>query len=221
MKNQLKTLVSEPVPIVRPDPSQIKSASLFPCATLLESSRWECALPSAIKPVLPSMKLCGSALTVMCSAGDNLWLHRAIYAAKPGDILIVNTHGHFEAGYWGEVMTRAATERKLGGVVVDGCVRDRERLAEIKFPVFSRGFCLRGTKKDTFTRGGINLVISIGEVVINPGDLVAADSDGVVVIPRSILEETLRQARAREDRERQIIQDLRRGARTLDLLGLD
>jgi 4-hydroxy-4-methyl-2-oxoglutarate aldolase len=217
----MKTLVSEPEPTMRPDRSQIKLASQFPCATLLESSGWQCALPSAIKPVLASTKLCGPGLTVMCSAGDNLWLHRAIYAAKPGDILIVNTNGHYEAGYWGEVMTRAATERKLGGVVVDGCVRDRERLAEIKFPVFSRGFCLRGTKKDKLTRGGINLVISIGEVVINPGDLVAGDPDGVVVIPKSILEETLRQARAREDRERRIIHDLRRGLRTLDLLGLD
>ena len=157
----------------------------------------------------------------MCSVGDNLWLHRAIYAAKPGDILIVNTNGHYEAGYWGEVMARAAMERKLGGVVVDGCVRDSKRLTEIKLPVFSRGLCLSGTKKDKLAWGGINLVISIGEVVINPGDLVAGDPDGVVVIPKSILEETLREARAREGRERQIIRELRRGARTLDLLGLE
>ncbi len=105
-------------------------------------------MPSSIKPLTPSFRLFGPAFPVQSPPADNLWLHRAIYEAEPGEILIVQVGDHYKAGYWGEVMTTAALSRKLGGLVIDGGIRDSQRLVEVGFPVFSRTICIRGTAKD-------------------------------------------------------------------------
>ena len=114
------------------------------------------ALPSIIKPVAPAFRCCGPALTVHSPGGDNLWLHRALDVAQPGDVLVVHVSGAHEHGYWGEIMTTMAKVRGLAGLVIDGCVRDGVLLEQIGFPVFARGLCIRGTGKDYGAIGWIN-----------------------------------------------------------------
>jgi 4-hydroxy-4-methyl-2-oxoglutarate aldolase len=176
-----KAASPEPSPSAWSHRSLIARAKRFSSATILESCPQQLALPLGIKPIAPNMRVCGLALPVLCPPADNLWLHRAIYQARPGDVLVVHTGGFAEAGYWGEVMTRAALERRLGGLVIDGCVRDWEKIARTKFPVFSRGLCIRGTTKDQRGSGSVNKAIRIGEVTIAAGDLVVGDADGVAV----------------------------------------
>ncbi len=195
------------------------SAARFGTATLHEAAGKIGALPSVIKPVVPTFQLSGPAVTVHSPGGDNLWLHRAIYEAQPGDILVVSVSEHYEAGYWGEVMSLAANMRKLGGLVIDGCVRDGAILADFGFPIFARGLCIRGTGKDFGARGWINAPILIADITVHPGDLIVGDTDGVVAIPREQVQQTLVAAADRESYEADILERLRAGERTLDIYG--
>ncbi|MFM2129584.1 MAG: hypothetical protein RL477_1130, partial [Pseudomonadota bacterium] len=132
----------------RPDAATVARAATFPSATIHEAMGRQGALPAAIKPVSPSWKICGPAFTVAAKAFNNINIHRAIYLAKPGDILVVDCGGGYEAGYFGEIMAHAAKVRGLAGLVIDACVRDADLLEEIGFPVFSRGLAIQGTTKD-------------------------------------------------------------------------
>jgi 4-hydroxy-4-methyl-2-oxoglutarate aldolase len=212
----LPTVTSE---ITRPDPALVKRAAAFPTSTLHEAAGKIGALPSAIKPMAPSFKICGPAITVHSPPVDNLWLHRALYVAKPGDVLVIYVSGHYEAGYWGEVMSTAARARGLNGMVIDGSVRDGDLLEGKGFPVFARGLCIRGTGKDFDARGWINAPVLIDDVVVHPGDLVVGDTDGTVVIPQAQIEQTLAAAQRREEYEADIMRKLEAGENTLDLFG--
>jgi 4-hydroxy-4-methyl-2-oxoglutarate aldolase len=157
---------------------------------------------------------------VACPPNDNLWLHRAVYAARPGDVLVVDVAGHFEAGYWGEILSWAARSRGLAGVVIDGGVRDVARLAEIGVPVFSRCLSIRGTTKHADGRGRLNQPTVVGGLIVQPGDLVVGDDDGVVLLPRADVPGILEKALARQGRETEIIAQIRDGRTTLELFGL-
>lgn len=188
-------------------------------ATLHEAAGRIGALPGVIKPVAPAMRLAGPAFTVEVPAGDNLAIHRALYAAKPGDVLVVATRGGIEWGYWGEILNEAAMALGLGGLVIDGGVRDTHVLAEQAFPVFSNGVCIRGTLKG-IAPYALGQPIAIGDVVIQPGDLVVGDRDGVLVLSSEAVEAAVEKGRQREADEADKIARLRAGARTLDLYGL-
>jgi 4-hydroxy-4-methyl-2-oxoglutarate aldolase len=190
-------------------------------ATLHEAAGRIGALPSAIKPVNSTMRLCGRAITVHSPAGDNLWLHRAIYLAEPGDVLVVYASGGYEYGYWGEIMSCAAKARKLGGLVIDACVRDGAILDKFDFPVFARGLCIRGTGKDLHARGWINHPVMVGDIVVNPGDLVAGDTDGVVVIPNAKAQIVAQASVERESKESTILERIANGERTLEVYHFD
>jgi len=205
--------------IERVSAEAVAAASRLSAATLHEAAGKIGALPSAIKRVAPGFKLCGPAVTVNSPGGDNLWLHRAIYEAKPGDVLVVHVADHYEHGYWGEVMSTAAQARGLGGLVIDGCVRDGALLQEIGFPVFSRGLCIRGTGKDFGARGWINAPLLLGDVAIQPGDLIFGDGDGVVCIPRAEVPRAIDASVARDTLELAICERLRQGETTLDIYG--
>lgn len=203
----------------RPAADLVAATSAIPVATLHEAAGRIGALPSAIKPVAPSFRLCGPALTVHSPPADNLWLHRALVVARPGDVLVVSVGGHYEAGYWGEVMSTMGRARQLGGLVIDGCVRDGAILEQFGFPVFARGLCIRGTGKDFAARGWIGHPVMLGDVVVQPGDLVAGDADGVVALPRGRIGETLVASREREAKEQDIIRRLDAGEASLDIYG--
>ena len=123
----------------------VAAARTLPAATLHEAGGKIGALPSLIKPVAAAFRCCGPALTVHSPGGDNLWLHRALDIAQPGEVLVVDVSGAYDHGYWGEIMTTMAKARGLAGLVIDGCVRDGVLLEQIGFPVFARGLCIRGT----------------------------------------------------------------------------
>ncbi len=208
--------------MIEPVPDAILArAESLPTATLLEANTKEGALPSRIKPVSPKMRVLGRAFTVQSPPADNLWLHKAIYAAKPGDILVVHTGEWLEAGYWGEIMSTAAKQRQLGGLVIDGRARDSELLEDIGFPVFSAGLCIRGTGKDKTARGALGAPITIGGVVIHQGDVIAGDADGVVRLRADKAEATIEAANAREEMEAGILKRLEAGETTLSIYGFE
>ena len=199
--------------------AQLAEAARLGAATLHEAAGRIGALPSAIKPVAPDMRVTGPAFTVHIPAGDNLWIHRALYAATPGDVLVVSTSGGIEWGYWGDILNTAAIAQRLGGLVIDGGVRDVAGLCEMPFPVFSNGVCLNGTIKGYDATAWLRQPIRIGEVVVRQGDLVVGDRDGVVVLPGAAVADALVAGARRERDEAEKIARLRAGERTLDLYG--
>lgn len=192
-------------------------ASKLPTATIHEAAGKIGALPSAIKPVSEKFRLCGPALTVHSPPGDNLWLHRALDIARPGDVMVVYANAGYEYGYWGEIMSTAAKAKKLGGLVIDACVRDADLLEEIGFPVFSRGLCIRGTLKDYGAIGWLNAPVYIGDIVISAGDLVVGDRDGVVALPQACAADLIAKAQKREADEADILKRIEAGATTLEV----
>jgi 4-hydroxy-4-methyl-2-oxoglutarate aldolase len=203
--------------ISRVAPSVVEAARKYGVATLHEAAGRIGALPSAIKPAHPTFRVCGPAVTAHGPAGDNLWLHHAIYAAQPGDVLVVSVSGGYEYGYWGEIMSTAAKVRGLGGLVIDGCVRDGALLGDIGFPVFARGLCIRGTGKDTHAIGWVNAPVLLNDIVVAPGDLIVGDTDGVVALPRERAAEIVEASHHREIKEAKVLQQLEGGATTLEI----
>jgi 4-hydroxy-4-methyl-2-oxoglutarate aldolase len=173
----------------------------------------------AIKPIDPRSKLAGPAVTVLSQPGDNLTLHKAIYEAAPGSVLVIDAHGYAGAGHFGEIMAIAAVERGIAGVVIDGACRDSADIEELGLPFFCRTFNPGGTVKESL--GTINEVIQCGGVVVKPGDIVIGDRDGVVVVPREKAGEVLERARDIAAREVKIREMLRQGKTTLEIYGFD
>jgi len=205
--------------ITRPSQHLIEELSRFDSATVHEASGGRGALESSIKPVDPKSRLCGPALTVAGRPGDNLIIHKAIYAAEKGDVLVVSVGGFTEAGPWGEIMTLAARVRGIAGLVIDGSIRDSMAIRELGFPAFSKGLSIKGTTKDSL--GYINHPIIIGGVTVHPGDAILGDADGVVVVARTDLTEVLEKSKLRKEKEEKIKKELQMGKSTLELYGFD
>lgn len=176
------------------------------------------ALTHDIKPVYPGARLFGRACTVRCEPGDNLMLHLAISKARPDDVLVATMGGFREAGGWGEIASLAARLRGIRGLVLDGSVRDVDAIARLNFPVFAGGVSIKGTTKRK--RGELNRPITIGGVGVNPGDYVVGDTDGVVIVPAAELDRVIARAHEIKRTEAEMMDQLRQGASTLDLLGL-
>jgi 4-hydroxy-4-methyl-2-oxoglutarate aldolase len=136
-------------------------------------------------------------------------------------VLVVSCGEAYEYGYWGEILSTAAQECGLAGVVIDGCVRDSVALAQVGFPVFARGLCVRGTGKYAGASRGIGKSVRLGGAVVNPGDLILGDADGVISIPFSFYGSLLDRAAERTSKEQRVMDGLRRGGRSLDLLNLE
>jgi 4-hydroxy-4-methyl-2-oxoglutarate aldolase len=192
----------------------------FDAATVHEAYGRRGSLPSDIKPIAPTFRVCGPAFTVDCPPGDNLWIHRAIYAAQPGQVLVIQTRGQREAGYWGEILSEAAVARQLGGLVIDGGVRDVARLAQIGFPVFASNVCLRGTVKDPTSDGRLGEPLVVGTALVRSGDIVVGDQDGVVVVAAEAVGTVVDAARDRVSKEKDVIARLRAGETTLAIYEL-
>lgn len=197
----------------------LEALSRHATATIHEAMGRRGALGPALKPISNAMRLCGPAFTVRSPGGDNLWIHHAIYRAQPGDVLVVQT-GEESYGYWGEVMTVAAQARGLGGLVIHGCVRDADRLAEIGFPVFATGVYILGTVKDPDVDGALGCRLTLGNTVVNAGDVVIGDRDGVVVVPADEVDATVAAAEERVAKEDHQMDALRQGQTTLELFNL-
>ena len=155
------------------------------------------------------LSLCGVAVTVDARPGDNLMVHKALEVAKPGDIVVVNTNGNTTSAVFGELMCRTAVGAKLGGIIVDGAIRDVDAITALGFPAYSRAVCAGGCDKDG--PGEVNFPIACGNAVVTPGDIIVGDVDGVVVVAREEAEEVLRLTMALVERERARIAEINEG----------
>jgi 4-hydroxy-4-methyl-2-oxoglutarate aldolase len=191
--------------------------SALDTATLYESGASGTMTPD-IKMLSSDRRLAGPALTVMCHPGDNLMIHVAVARAQPGTVLVVQTQDA-SYGVWGEVLTVAAIARGIAGLVVDGSVRDLGAIRRLGFPVFARGTALRGTTKSA--RGAVGAIISCGGALVSLADLIVADESGIVVIRPEEVEHVLERAQERSAKEAAVMNELRAGRTTMDLLGLD
>ena len=196
---------------------QIDAALAAGTPTLHEALGQRFALDHGIKPIYPGARVVGRALTVQLKPADNLDLHKAIYEAEQGDVLVATANGYMESGIWGEVTTVAAQSVGIAGFVLDGAVRDSREISELQFPVFARGLSIKGSGKNG--GGSIGVPIICGGLLVNTGDIVVADADGIVIIPNNLFEEGLAKGKARDEKEAQVMQKIREGQRAMDLLG--
>jgi 4-hydroxy-4-methyl-2-oxoglutarate aldolase len=188
-------------------------------ATVHEASGRKGAVDCAIKPISRGVRLCGPAFTVQCHPGDNLMLHKAIERAQPGDILVASVGGYYEAGYWGGLMATSAVAKKIGGLAIDGSIRDSAEIIRMGFPIFCRGFCIRGTTKTVL--GLINHPILFGGVLVHPGDVILGDDDGIVVVERMECESVLEKSIKRIEAEKTKAEKLRAGISSVELNQLE
>jgi 4-hydroxy-4-methyl-2-oxoglutarate aldolase len=205
--------------ISRPDRKLIEAYRGLGAATVYEAAGRVGSVHPAIKPLARGVRLLGPAVTVRCHPRDNLMLHKALQIAQEGDILVAATEGYPDAGYWGGLMATSAMARKLGGLAIDGCVRDSEEIVQMGFPVFCRGTCIRGTTKGIL--GTVNLPILFGEVVVNPGDLVLGDDDGLVIVAQADIERVLTASQKRVENEKQKSAALAAGTSSVELNKLE
>jgi len=197
----------------------LEAASKISAATMHEAAGKIGYLPSRLKPITPGMKICGRAYPVKGPSGCNLWLHRAIAKAEPGDVLIADVGDDREFGYWGDIMGTGSMARGINGLVIDGCVRDQVELEEMGFPVFAAGLSIRGTEKNFDGKGSLAEPISIGQVDINHGDLILGDNDGLVIIPAGQAKDSIDKSIERENKEEATKKRLRGGETTMEIYG--
>jgi RraA family protein len=168
-------------------------------------------LPGAvgIRPFHRGGTMAGTALTVRVAAGDDLVIHQALELARPGDVIVVDGGGDISRALVGEIMATVAVSRGAAGFVIDGAIRDAGTLAKQDFPCFARAAIHRGPYKNG--PGAINVPVSIGGMVVAPGDIVVGDDDGVVAFAQDIAVELLHKVRAQEAREAEILKSIREG----------
>jgi RraA family protein len=171
-------------------------------------------LPGAVglRPFHRGGTMVGTALTVRTAAGDNLAIHQALELVRPGDVIVVDGGGDISRALVGEIMSSIAASRGAAGFVIDGAVRDAGVLAKGDFPCFARAAIHRGPYKNG--PGAINVPVTIGGMVVSPGDIVIGDEDGVVAFPQGIAAELLSAVRAQEAREAEILKSIREGRYT-------
>jgi 4-hydroxy-4-methyl-2-oxoglutarate aldolase len=198
--------------------STLERFLVFDPATLYEAAGLRGMVDPFIRPAWPGARICGVAATVECPPGDNLMLHHAVAAAKPGEVIVATTGGYLLAGAWGEILTVAAQVRGVAGLALDGAARDIEAIAGRKFPVFSRGLAIGAATKQR--PGSLNKPIQFGGVMVRPGDIVFGDADGLVILDQDRVEEIYVAAVRRQNREADLIAQLRLGKTTIELLGL-
>lgn len=196
------------------------AAALLSHGTATLGEAWPAAwlIDSPLRPLAPGMVLAGPALPVRCKPGDNLALHLAIAAAQPGDVLVVDYGGSLASGPFGEIMALACQMRGIAGLIIDGAVRDSAQIATLGFPVFARGVNIRGTAK--LDRGQVGGPVAMGGATIAHGDIILGDADAILVLAAKDLPAALAAAETRTQREAVMMDRLRLGETTLEILGL-
>jgi 4-hydroxy-4-methyl-2-oxoglutarate aldolase len=168
-------------------------------ATVYEGAGKIGDMAPAIRPLFEGARLCGPAFTVKCFPGDLRAMMAAVDLAHPGDVLVIDGGGSDRVTTWGGAATVAAKHRGLAGVVTNGCARDGEQIRSLRFPVFAAGHTVRGGLRNH--PGWTAIPVSVGDVVVQPGDLVIGDLDGVVVVAAARLGEVLERSLARRRHE--------------------
>jgi len=197
-----------PMP-ARPPKKLLKALGAMVTAHLSDNMNRMVAGGAALRPKHGGGKLCGPALTVKVAPGDNLMVHKAIDLAAPGDVIVVDAGGVLTTAIIGDIMSSLAEKRGLAGMVIYGAIRDAAEIRARRFPVYACGVTHRGPYKNG--PGEINVPIALDGMVVQPGDIIVGDTDGVVAVPQQHAEEVLALARSQLAKESATLKDIAAG----------
>lgn len=201
-----------------PSDEIVRKLAELPTANISDAMERAGGMCCEIRPMYRGAKLCGPAYTVKNYSKDNLMSHYALKHSRPGDVLVLDSCCSRHGSGWGELMSLAAKIKGLSGIVIDGPVRDIRELEKIEFPVFARGVQAEGTVKNT--PGKVNCPVTCGGIPVMPGDVVAGDENGIVVIPLTKVKSVLDTALAIQAKEEDIRTRVLAGEILYDILGI-
>lgn len=204
--------------IARADPADISRLGAAGVATVHEAQGRSGLLRPYIRPIYPTARVAGSAVTVLCGPGDNLMIHAAIAVVQPGDVLVVATFSESSDGMFGELLAESCRAHGVAGLVIDAGVRDTVEITALCFPVWSRAVSAQGTSKTI--AGSVNVEVVCAGATISPGDVIVGDADGVVVVPRGSAAAVVAAADLRLAKEERTRARLKAGELGLDIYGL-